>query len=118
MNAVADSMSKKESHRNGLSRLDAVGNLQLAHECDDLLHRSLAHLRLRRHVAEVPVVLRNTALGSKYESGVGVVARFIDLVDERWTLIGAASKGTVTDCLLYTSPSPRDGLLSRMPSSA
>ena len=24
----------------------------------------------------------------------------------------------VSDCLLYTSPSPRDGLLSRMPSSA
>ena len=24
----------------------------------------------------------------------------------------------VYDCLLYTSPSPRDGLLSRMPSSA
>ena len=26
--------------------------------------------------------------------------------------------GKVIDCLLYTSPSPRDGLLSRMPSSA
>ena len=26
--------------------------------------------------------------------------------------------GRYTDCLLYTSPSPRDGLLSRMPSSA
>ena len=26
--------------------------------------------------------------------------------------------GRVIDCLLYTSPSPRDGLLSRMPSSA
>ena len=26
--------------------------------------------------------------------------------------------GNFTDCLLYTSPSPRDGLLSRMPSSA
>ena len=26
--------------------------------------------------------------------------------------------GQVNDCLLYTSPSPRDGLLSRMPSSA
>ena len=25
---------------------------------------------------------------------------------------------TARDCLLYTSPSPRDGLLSRMPSSA
>ena len=27
-------------------------------------------------------------------------------------------KGLNKDCLLYTSPSPRDGLLSRMPSSA
>ena len=26
--------------------------------------------------------------------------------------------GEMRDCLLYTSPSPRDGLLSRMPSSA
>ena len=26
--------------------------------------------------------------------------------------------GTLATCLLYTSPSPRDGLLSRMPSSA
>ena len=25
---------------------------------------------------------------------------------------------SIKDCLLYTSPSPRDGLLSRMPSSA
>ena len=28
------------------------------------------------------------------------------------------SPGKGGDCLLYTSPSPRDGLLSRMPSSA
>ena len=28
------------------------------------------------------------------------------------------SFGQFRDCLLYTSPSPRDGLLSRMPSSA
>ena len=33
----------------------------------------------------------------------------------RYTLIGM---GVFTVCLLYTSPSPRDGLLSRMPSSA
>ena len=36
-------------------------------------------------------------------------------------LIAAAVKEAVDqarDCLLYTSPSPRDGLLSRMPSSA
>ena len=35
------------------------------------------------------------------------------------SLDGAGSGAAVTDiCLLYTSPSPRDGLLSRMPSSA
>ena len=37
-------------------------------------------------------------------------------------LLGSDNGGTVTptdnSCLLYTSPSPRDGLLSRMPSSA
>ena len=29
-----------------------------------------------------------------------------------------SSSGMARGCLLYTSPSPRDGLLSRMPSSA
>ena len=29
-----------------------------------------------------------------------------------------AALALIKDCLLYTSPSPRDGLLSRMPSSA
>ena len=33
---------------------------------------------------------------------------------KKWLSNGAQP----TDCLLYTSPSPRDGLLSRMPSSA
>ena len=33
------------------------------------------------------------------------------------TAVNGTFTGTVT-CLLYTSPSPRDGLLSRMPSSA
>ena len=31
---------------------------------------------------------------------------------------GNSIETTYKDCLLYTSPSPRDGLLSRMPSSA
>ena len=38
------------------------------------------------------------------------------------TFAGLAGMGdlvaTCSSCLLYTSPSPRDGLLSRMPSSA
>ena len=32
--------------------------------------------------------------------------------------LGTVSGSLVVSCLLYTSPSPRDGLLSRMPSSA
>ena len=37
-----------------------------------------------------------------------------------WWLAGRADHLWIhcKDCLLYTSPSPRDGLLSRMPSSA
>ena len=34
-----------------------------------------------------------------------------------YTILSQATADTNT-CLLYTSPSPRDGLLSRMPSSA
>ena len=33
-------------------------------------------------------------------------------------ILEAAKKAINDGCLLYTSPSPRDGLLSRMPSSA
>ena len=33
-------------------------------------------------------------------------------------VITAADAGNSKDCLLYTSPSPRDATLSRMPSSA
>ena len=32
--------------------------------------------------------------------------------------LGTLIEGWIEVCLLYTSPSPRDGLLSRMPSSA
>ena len=37
---------------------------------------------------------------------------------QRWSQTDNESAGLVVSCLLYTSPSPRDGLLSRMPSSA
>ena len=39
---------------------------------------------------------------------------------EKWLYAGESDTAIahVTICLLYTSPSPRDGLLSRMPSSA
>ena len=47
----------------------------------------------------------------------GIIDR---LTAEQTEIIVIKNDGTVnyTICLLYTSPSPRDGLLSRMPSSA
>ena len=47
-----------------------------------------------------------------YVSG-GVMANDLGFPD-----IGLTTLQDVSTCLLYTSPSPRDGLLSRMPSSA
>ena len=39
-------------------------------------------------------------------------------VSKKEDLLEGSFQEVYTDCLLYTSPSPRDGLLSRMPSSA
>ena len=58
------------------------------------------------------VIVKNAVPGQKVQAqvfkkrGSGVEARLQEVI-ERSPL-----------CLLYTSPSPRDGLLSRMPSSA
>ena len=38
--------------------------------------------------------------------------------EKRKELVSAKKSAGASGCLLYTSPSPRDGLLSRMPSSA
>ena len=41
-----------------------------------------------------------------------------DLTPEEVRSYFVSANPSMTTCLLYTSPSPRDGLLSRMPSSA
>ena len=41
----------------------------------------------------------------------------LTLADAKF-VVRPAGRAKVLRCLLYTSPSPRDGLLSRMPSSA
>ena len=54
----------------------------------------------------------------------GVVVRSLHAHAEIKSIDASAARempgviAVYTDCLLYTSPSPRDGLLSRMPSSA
>ena len=48
--------------------------------------------------------------------GQGMCAGIRDVVNLGWKLHRCISRGN--SCLLYTSPSPRDATLSRMPSSA
>ena len=62
-----------------------------------------------------------TKVGARWRVSSAVERREL-----RWARYGAVSGRRALDalaagatrCLLYTSPSPRDGLLSRMPSSA
>ena len=66
---------------------------------------------------------KEQVLADRYElgqmlsmGGVGAVYDAVDRKSERPVVVKILQWWE--DCLLYTSPSPRDGLLSRMPSSA
>src|SRR5665647_2323272 len=59
--------------------------------------------------------LRENASDADVETAHNGLVEFLELAPHEVQTWAAAR---TTDCLLYTSPSPRDGLLSRMPSSA
>ena len=71
---------------------------------------------------EVVLYMPPDALKTTYTQGIGDVdmGGFISLAMSAGGAGSelAAGKFGIGACLLYTSPSPRDGLLSRMPSSA
>ena len=55
----------------------------------------------------------------KYPNDGSLTGTFGDLlIGSRGNTSSSPSQFSSSSCLLYTSPSPRDGLLSRMPSSA
>ena len=54
----------------------------------------------------------------KEKYGVNVHTSYIAQVKRMCSLDMGENYNKSKNCLLYTSPSPRDGLLSRMPSSA
>ena len=57
----------------------------------------------------------NTASGENTELTLNTA---LSANEELWVIYGTERQFYMGGCLLYTSPSPRDGLLSRMPSSA
>ena len=66
-------------------------------------------------ISALTTVLTTLHAGGKFESGAYTVSGGLHGVGI--SVVNALST-YVKVCLLYTSPSPRDGLLSRMPSSA
>ena len=72
---------------------------------------------LGRSAADLPEADSITPVAIDLVAGLdeGMKLPELDRVD---VLVHAAARATKYSCLLYTSPSPRDGLLSRMPSSA
>ena len=63
-----------------------------------------------------PDRLTKTDIDKDYEYTRGNLYSIIEKGQE--AINGILELAQESDCLLYTSPSPRDGLLSRMPSSA
>ena len=77
-------------------------------------YRNLTWLPSLAEAAYV-VVLKNEAAKTYSE-----IARTLGITEQTAKNVATADEEKVKNyiCLLYTSPSPRDGLLSRMPSSA
>ena len=61
------------------------------------------------HIGTFGEVVRTTMVRHAYETLTGQATKLVCFSDDM---------DGFRNCLLYTSPSPRDGLLSRMPSSA
>ena len=67
------------------------------------------------------LIIDNLKLHYSDSAGLFKTSNIVKAVDGvSFKLISGETLGIVGEsgCLLYTSPSPRDGLLSRMPSSA
>ena len=64
---------------------------------------------------EVGTVQSKTAVNANAKSGMPIDT---SISAGSYEDLGGPDPSNYKPCLLYTSPSPRDGLLSRMPSSA
>lgn len=70
---------------------DAVHYLHRTHVAQYRLELVPGHLGLRRHITEFPMVLAHALFHGTRERCVGVVARVVDRMDERWSLVVPAA---------------------------
>ena len=79
------------------------------------IRREILMLRELRHPGVIAVLDHGLADGTPWYAMELLRGRTLRDELEVWSPAAGRHEAT---CLLYTSPSPRDGLLSRMPSSA
>ena len=112
--ALADFKLQTQVVQKGLPRpqvVDVEAMLRNADAMEDLTQKSIA--------IETAMLMGNDALnfgGGRVNGVVQPVQMLKDEALQKAKMEVILEMGQ--DCLLYTSPSPRDGLLSRMPSSA
>ena len=90
-------------NRNGKSEIFKLHGLTAALELVEL-NQDGSHISLWQYTPENDELI--------------VDVKFADLNSDGVQELIVAQKGNKNNCLLYTSPSPRDATLSRMPSSA
>ena len=105
-----------DSHRFAAGRRLVLGGVEIEHE-----------LGLDGH-SDADVLTHAIIDALLGASGGGDIGTMFPDDEEQWkgadsidllrTVVGTVAGPIINICLLYTSPSPRDGLLSRMPSSA
>ena len=69
-----------------------------------------------RKLIAIPVVVLVAAAAFALPASAATPERYVTVNAEG--IVQVTPDAVRINCLLYTSPSPRDGLLSRMPSSA
>ena len=113
------------------SRLGFMCGLEIHQQLNTgKLHSRMPSTLYEMGIEEIPSEWKREARRLRAAEGEGgkvdVAARFEARRNRSFVYVQSPNSGLIeldeapplTHCLLYTSPSPRDGLLSRMPSSA
>ena len=115
-----------QTAKHSANDVDEIGVSAVSHAFDQVYSFDLLHGRSFSSVESAtgkPVAIIGFNIAEKLFGQESPIGQEIKFMNQKATIIGVFSEvgdnlvGN-SDCLLYTSPSPRDGLLSRMPSSA
>ena len=126
-----ETIKQELAHLKGSERQDVIRAIAEAREHGDLSENAEYHAARERQsfiegrISELEDVTSRAEVidaakltGEKVTFGTTVSVADEDTDEESVFHIVGPYEADINRCLLYTSPSPRDGLLSRMPSSA